>query len=138
MIYVKTGTYSSSSLVCNSNDVNTLKTQVNDLNIFKNQYASYGRQDLDYQSCNILKYVLGCVVYVSVSKTLTSGNTGRVTLFSGNPIGVRDEFIIPCYLHVGGTKVGRGEITITSSKCVFDGDSYGNAVSYQATGIVFI
>lgn len=138
MIYVKTGTYSSSSLVCNSAEINTLKTQVNALNIFKNQYASYGRQDLHYQDCTILEYVLGCVVYLSIGKTMTSGNTGRVTLFSGNPVGVRDAFTIPCFLHVGYTKVGRGDVTITSSSCVFEGDSYGNAVSYQANGIIFI
>lgn len=138
MIYVKTGTYSSSRLVCNSDEVNTLKTQVNALNTFKNQYSSYVRQDLHYQDCDILEYVLGCIVYISVGKTMTSGNTGKVTLFSGNPIGVRDTFTIPCFLHVGYVKVGRGDITITSSSCVFEGDSYGNAVSYQATGIIFI
>ena len=138
MIYVKTGTYSSSRLVCNSDDVNTLKTQVNALNTFKNQYSSYGRQDLYYQECNIVEYVLGCIVYVSIGKTMTSGNTGRVTLFSGNPIGVRNVFIIPCYLHVGGTKVGKGEITITSSNCRFEGDSYGGPVSYQANGMILI
>lgn len=138
MIYVKTVTYSSSRLVCNSDDVNTLKDQVNALNTFKNQYSSYGRQDLYYQDCNILEYVLGCIVCISVSKTMTSGNTGKVTLFSGNPIGVRDVFTIPYFLHVGGTKVGRGEITITSSNCVFEGDSYENAVSYQANGIILI
>lgn len=138
MIYVKTGTYSSSSLVCNSAEINTLKTQVNALNTFKNQYSSYGRKDLDYQDCTITEYVLGCIVYLSIGKTLTSGNTGKVTLFTGNPIGVRDIFTIPCFLHVGYTKVGRGDITVTSSSCVFEGDSYGNAVSYQATGIIFI
>lgn len=138
MIYVKTGTYSSSRLVCNSDDVNTLKTQVNALNIFKNQYSFYRRQDLHYQDCEITQYVLGGVVYLSIGKTMTGGNTGKVTLFSGNPVGVRDEFVIPCFLHVGYTKVGRGDVTITSSSCVFEGDSYGNAVSYQATGIIFI
>ena len=138
MIYVKTGTYSSSRLVCNSGDVNTLKTQVNVLNTFKNQYSSYIVRHQQYQDCSIVQYVLGHVVYISVGKTMTSGNTGKVTLFSGNPIGVRDVFTIPCFLHVGYTKVGRGDVTITSSSCVFEGDSYGNAVSYQATGIIFI
>lgn len=138
MIYVKTGTYSSSRLVCNSDDVSTLEDQVNALNLFRNQYSSYGRQDLNYQDCNIAEYVLGCIVYISIGKTMTSGNTGKVTLFSGNPIGVRNVFIIPCYLHVGGTKVGRGDVTITSSDCVFEGDSYGGPVSYQANGMIFI
>lgn len=138
MIYVKTGTHSSSRLVCNSGDVNTLKTQVNVLNTFKNQYSSYIVRNQQYQDCSITQYVLGHVVYISISKTVSSGNTGKVTLFSENPIGVRNIFIIPCFLHVGYTKVGRGEITITSSNCVFEGDSYRNAVSYQATGIIFI
>lgn len=138
MIYVKTGTYSSSRLVCNSGDVNTLKTQVNVLNTFKNQYSSYIVRNQQYQDCSITQYVLGRVVYLDIGKTMTSGNTGVVTLFSGNPIGVRNVFIILCYLHVGYTKVGRGEITITSSNCRFEGDSYENAVSYQANGIIFI
>lgn len=138
MIYVKTGTYSSSRLVCNSDDVSTLEDQVNALNLFRNQYASYIVRHQQYYECEITQYVLGRVVYVSIGKTMTSGNTGKVTLFSGNPIGVRDVFAIPCFLHVGYTKVGRGDVTITSSNCVFDGDSYGNAVSYQAYGIIFI
>lgn len=138
MIYVKTGTYSSSSLVCNSDDVNTLEDQVNALNLFRNQYVSYIVRHQQYADCEITQYVLGRVVYLDIGKTMTSGNTGRVTLFSGNPIGVRDKFTIPCFLHVGYTKVGRGDVTITSSSCVFEGDSYGNAVSYQANGIVLI
>lgn len=138
MIYVKTGTYSSSSLVCNSDAVNTLEDQVNALNLFRNQYASYIVRHQQYHECEITQYVLGRVVYLDIGKTMTSGNTGVVTLFSGNPIGVRNEFVIPCFLHVGYTKVGRGDVTITSSNCIFEGDSYGNAVSYQATGIIFI
>lgn len=138
MIYVKTGTYSSSRLVCNSDDVNTLEDQVNALNLFRNQYASYIVRHQQYADCEITQYVLGRVVYLDIGKTMTSGNTGVVTLFSGNPIGVRNVFIIPCYLHVGGTKVGRGEITITSSNCRFEGDSYGGPVSYQANGMVLI
>lgn len=138
MIYVKTGTYSSSRLVCNSDDVNTLEDQVNALNLFRNQYVSYSVRHQQHDDCAITQYVLGRVVYVSIGKTMTSGNTGRVTLFSGNPIGVRDQFVIPCFLHVGCTKVGRGDVTITSSNCIFEGDSYGNAVSYQAAGIIFI
>lgn len=138
MIYVKTGTYSSSRLVCNSEDVNTLEDQVNALNLFRNQYASYIVRHQQYDECEITQYVLGRVVYVNIGKTMTSGNTGRVTLFSGNPIGVRDEFVIPCFLHVGYTKVGRGNITITSSNCRFEGDSYGGPVSYQANGMILI
>lgn len=138
MIYVKSGTHSSSRLVCNSDDINTLEDQVNALNLFRNQYSSYVRKELQYQDCDIVEYVLGCIVYISVGKTMTSGNTGKVTLFSGNPLGVRNMFTIPCFLHVGYTKVGRGEITITSSNCVYEGNSYGNAVSYQANGIIFI
>lgn len=138
MIYVKTGTDSASSLVCNSDEVNTLKTQVNALNIFRNQYVSYIVRHQQYYECEITQYVLGRVVYLNIGKTMTSGNTGVVTLFSGNPIGVRNVFIIPCFLHVGGTKVGRGEITITSSNCRFEGDSYGGPVSYQANGMIFI
>lgn len=138
MIYVKTGTYSSNRLVCNSDDINTLRSQVDALNTFKNQYSSYIVRNQQYQDCSILQYVLGHVVYISIGKTVSNGNTGRITLFNGNPIGVRDVFTIPCFLHVGYTKVGRGDITLTSSDCVFQGDSYGNAVSYQATGIIFI
>lgn len=138
MIYVKTRTYSSSRLICNSDDVNTLEDQVNALNLFRNQYASYIVRHQQYYECEITQYVLGRVVYLDIGKTMTSGNTGVVTLFSGNPIGVRNVFIISCYLHVGGTKVGRGEITITSSNCRFEGDSYGGPVSYQANGIIFI
>lgn len=138
MIYVKTGTYSSSSLVCNSDDVNALKTQVSSLNAFKNTYSGYTVREQRYQDCFIVQYVLGHIAYVEVQKTQTSGNTGTVTLFTGNPIGIKNAQILGCFLHVSNTKVGSGYITLTSSECKYEGDSYGNAVSYNSYGIILI